>query len=160
MGTIKLNVDAALSHSNAVLAVIARDNMGAVVKVWSKIIPFCSPLLAETEAILWALHLALGENWRNIIVESDSKFSIDAILDCADNTRWSISALVSDINGFANSFSSCSFFWINRSGNAAAHAFAKYALACFSSFCLLPGSLPADLASVCLEDALALSVSS
>ena len=34
-----------------------------------------------------------------------------------------------------------------------------YALACLSSFCLLPGSLPADLASVCLEDALALSVS-
>ena len=77
----------------------------------------------------------------------------------AGNPRWSISTLVSDINCFANSFSSCFFLWINRSGNAAAHATAKYALACLSSFCLLPSNLPTDLASACLGDALALSVS-
>ena len=62
VGIIKMNVDAALSQSNAALAVIAKDNARAVVKVWTKIIPLCSPILAETEAILWALHLVTGEN--------------------------------------------------------------------------------------------------
>ena len=158
VGIIKMNVDAAFSQSNAALAIIARDNVGAVVKVWTKIFPLCSPILAETEAILWALHLAAGENWRNIIVESDSKFSIDAILDCSGNTRWTISTKVYDIKCFAMSFSSCLFFWINRSRNSTAHATAKYALACLSSLCLFQGNLPASLASVCEEDALALSV--
>ena len=153
-----MNVDAALSQSNAALAVIARDNAGAVVKVWTKIIPLCSPILAETEAILWALHLAAGDNWRNIIVESDSKFSIDAILDGLGNTRWTISTKVFDIKCFAMSFSSCLFFWIKRSGNSAAHAAAKYALACLSSLCLFQGNLPATLAFVCEEDARTLSV--
>ena len=91
-------------------------------------------------------------------MESDSKFSIDAILDGLGNTRWTISTKVFDIKCFAKSFSSCLFFWINRSGNSAAHAVAKYALACLSSLCLFQGNLPASLASVCEEDALALSV--
>ena len=159
MGTIKMNVDAALSQSNATLAIIARDNIGVVIKVWTKIIPLCSPLLAKTEAILWALYLAFGENWRNIIVESDLKFSIDTILDCSGNPRWTISTKVFDIKCFAKSFSSCFFFWINRSGNSVAHATAKYALACLSSLCLFTSNLPTTLASVCEEDASALSVS-
>ena len=51
-----------------------------------------------------------------------------------------------------------SFLLINRSGNSAAHAAAKYALACLSSLCLFQGNLPATLAFVCEEDARTLSV--
>ena len=62
LGFIKLNVVAAIAQNNLDLAVVARKEHGTVLKAWSKILPKRSPIAAETEAILWALHLARGEN--------------------------------------------------------------------------------------------------
>ena len=70
------------------LTIIARDAHGFVLKAWSKILPKKSPLSAETEAILWALQLAKSEAWSEIILESDSKNSIDAIMDCTSCPPW------------------------------------------------------------------------
>ena len=156
---IKLNVDAAIAHSKATLAVIARNEAGVVIKIWIKIIPKSSPLRVEAEAILWALQLAKGEQWRYICVESDSKLSIDAILDRSGCPLWPISTLVFDICLFAKSFLSCSLLWVCRSGNAIAHEVAKYALVSFVSFNFVSSNLLASLAFVCKEDALSLSVS-
>lgn len=94
---IKLNMDAAIDQNTSALAVVARNEQGAVLMAWSKTIPKRSPIAAEAKAILWALHLAKGENWRKIIVESDSKICIDAILDHTACHQWAISSLVSDI---------------------------------------------------------------
>ena len=105
------------------------------------------------------IHLARGENWRVVIVESDSKISIDAILDYTGCPQWAISSLVSDILFLAKSFESSLFFWVKRSGNAAAHEAAKYALESFISFCLCSDNLPARMASACKEDAQALLLS-
>nr|POF26873.1 hypothetical protein CFP56_45607 [Quercus suber] len=63
LGFIKLNVDAAIAQNNSALAVVAKNEHGTVLKAWSKILPKRSPIAAKTEAILWALHLARGENW-------------------------------------------------------------------------------------------------
>ena len=68
---VKLNVDAAIAQNSSAIAVVARNEQGAVLRAWSKMMPKRSPITAEAEAILWALHLARGENWRKIIVESD-----------------------------------------------------------------------------------------
>ena len=87
-------------------------------------------------------------------MESDSKSSIDAILDPSGFPVWAISTSVFNICQLAKSFSSCFFSWINRSGNAAAHVTAKYAINCLGSLCFVPGNLPASLAVVCEEDAL------
>ena len=104
---------------------------------------------------------ARGENWREIIVESDSKLCIDSILDHSGCPQWAISSVVSDIRLGANSFVSCLFFfWVKRSGNAAAHEAAKYTLLSSFSFSSGPSNLPASMALACKEDALAVFVSS
>ena len=153
LGYTKLNVDAAISQNNSALAVIARDAHGCVLKAWSKILPKRSPLSAEIEAILWALQLAKSEAWSEIILESDSKNSIDAIMDCTSCPLWSISSLVSDICFLARSFGSCQFFWISRICNSAAHKVARFALVSLVSFSLVSDNLPASVASACKEDA-------
>ena len=153
LGYIKLNVDAAISQNNSALTIIARDAHGFVLKAWSKILPKRSPLSVETEAILWALQLAKSEAWSKIIMESDSKNSIDAIMDCTSCPPWSISSLISDIGFLAKSFGSCLFFWISRIGNSAAHEVARYALVSLVSFCSVSDNLPASVACACKEDA-------
>ena len=59
VGTIKLNVDVAISQSNAALVVIAKNKHGAVLKVWAKIIPLCPPppffLNLKQSSGLWTL---------------------------------------------------------------------------------------------------------
>lgn len=100
---------------------VARNEQGSVLKAWSKIMSKRSPIAAETGAILWPLHLARGENWRMIIVESDSKISIDSILDHTSCPQWAISSLVPDIWLLKKSFVLCLFFWVKRSGNTVAH---------------------------------------
>nr|POE63825.1 putative ribonuclease h protein [Quercus suber] len=216
IGTIKLNVDVAVSLSKTALAVVARNENRAVLKalqlakgeLWSNILvesdskniidaildnmgcslwtisalvsdicflaksfvlylfcwvkrsgnaiaheimPKSSPLVAETEAILWALQLAKGELWSNILVESDSKNIIDAILDNTGCSLWTISALVFDICFLAKSFVLCLFCWV-KSGNAAAHEAAQYALRVLCPFCLSSDILPDSIGLVCKED--------
>ena len=111
---VKLNVDAAIAQNSSAIAVVARNEQGAVLMARSKMLPKRSPITAEAEAILWALHLAKGENWRKIIVESDSKICIDAILDHSASHQWTISSLLSDIWQQKLSFVSCLFFGLKE----------------------------------------------
>ena len=92
-------------------------------------------------------------------MENDSKSNIDAILDYTSCPQWAISSLVSNILFLEKSFDSCLFFWVKRSGNAAAHEAAKYVLESFVSFCLCSDNLPAKVASACKEDGQALLLS-
>ena len=52
-GWIKINVDEATTKSLTVLALVARDDNGIAIKVWSRTHHICSPLQAEATAILW-----------------------------------------------------------------------------------------------------------
>ena len=114
--------------------------------------PKFSPLVAKTEAILWALQLAKGELWSNIFIESDSKNNIDAILDNTGCPLWTISSLVSNICFLAKSFVLCVFCWVKRSGNDAAHEITKYALCFLSPLCLSLDNLPTSIGLACKED--------
>ena len=93
-------------------------------------------------------------------MESDSKLCIDSILDHSGCPQWAISFVVSDIRLWANSFVSCLFFWVKRSGNAAAHEAAKYTLLSGSSSSSGLSNLPTSVALACKEDAPAVFVSS
>ena len=57
MGTIKLNVDAALDSHKSYLAVVARDNKGEILNAWTKKVRIDDPLVAETNVVYWALEL-------------------------------------------------------------------------------------------------------
>ena len=60
-------------ESVTALAVVSRIKNGKVLKVWAKMHEWCSPLQAEAAAVLWAIQVALSENWQHIIIEGDAK---------------------------------------------------------------------------------------
>jgi hypothetical protein len=98
---VKLNVDTAILRNHSILAVIARNDKGEVLKAWAKQSNCCDPLEAETSAVLWALQLAASESFMNIVIEGDAKVCFDAI---ADNSPapWTISSLITNIIELSN----------------------------------------------------------
>ena len=71
--TIKLNVDATISGHRSTLSVVARNEKGELLKAWAKHLDGGDPLKAETHVVLWALELALMEDFQHIIIEGDAK---------------------------------------------------------------------------------------
>ena len=141
-GTIKINVDAAIHASSASIAAVARDDSGMVLKAWAKKTSTAYPIVAEASAILWALQLAKSENWRWIMVESDSKNCVDTLLQEFFGCYWNISAICNDIKCLALEFFSCCFCWVRREANMLAHALAKYCLSHCLPVIYFPNNLP------------------
>ena len=54
-GMIKLNTNATLFNNSAALVMVARDDKGCVLKVWSKVEPISYPLIAKVAAMYWVL---------------------------------------------------------------------------------------------------------
>ena len=52
---------------------VATNENGKVLKVWTKIYDLCTPIQVEAVVILWVFNLVNFENWCNIIVEGDAK---------------------------------------------------------------------------------------
>jgi hypothetical protein len=80
-GCVKLNTDAAVKASYSAIAVIARDAYEFIIKAWALCVDTADPVIAEAQVIKWALDLAKLESFPKIIVESDSKMCIDALVD-------------------------------------------------------------------------------
>ena len=131
---IKLNVDAAVSKDHTILAVVARDTKGEILKAWTTDHQLCEPGQAEAETILWALKLALTEKFNKIIVVGDAKACFD-FLNTGTSTCWTVCNVLYNALEIGKSFQSCTFGWVRREANGVAHAIAKFASPLRSSFC-------------------------
>lgn len=146
---IKLNVDAALADSHAAIAVVARNHIGVPIKTWARIIKKSSPLIAETEALFWAVQLAKAENWSHMIFEGDSKICFDAINRPNQPCQWTLLPPRSNILSLAVCFISVNFIWVSRSCNGVAHLAAKSALESRISCFFNKDNLPPALSACC-----------
>ena len=149
---IKINVDAALSTTHASLAVVARDHLGVPIKIWARIIKVTSPLLAESEALLWATQLAAKEGWNQVIFEGDAKACFDAVNSPDLSPPWAIKTTTDNILSVRSSFMFSAFNWVRRSCNCLAHHVAKFSLCSLSSLFFNKDILPPAFVALCKED--------
>uniref|UniRef100_A0A2N9HI48 Reverse transcriptase domain-containing protein n=1 Tax=Fagus sylvatica TaxID=28930 RepID=A0A2N9HI48_FAGSY len=122
---MKLNVDAVVFNDAATIAIIARNESGLITKSWAKSFNSCDPLMAEAVAILWAIQVVKVENWSSIIIESDSKMCVDAILTDPHASLWKIAVLCDNVKTLVAEFSFCCFNWVKREATMVAHILAK-----------------------------------
>jgi hypothetical protein len=54
-GIVKLNIDAAIFHTFACIAVVARNDSGLITKAWAKPFNSWDSLVAEVATILWVI---------------------------------------------------------------------------------------------------------
>ena len=152
LGIIKFNVDVAMLHDSAKIAVVARYDLGLLFKAWAKRIHTTVPLVAEASAILWAVQLAKMEELRGIIVESDSKLCVDAISLDKAACDWNISTLCLDVIGLAAEFFSCNFCWVKREANMTAQTLAKFCSPQDLPVNYFPKNLPTPLGEAWFRD--------
>jgi hypothetical protein len=65
-------------------------------------------------AIRWAVELAKLEEWDVIVVESDAKLYIDALILDSSTCDWRICAIRVDILALAFVFCFCDLCWVKR----------------------------------------------
>ena len=122
-----------------------------IIKAWEKYVLTFEPLLAEAHAIHWAVILAKAENWSKIVIESDSKVCIDAlVLD--QICEYNISVLCVNVKLLALEFSFYEFCWVNRKANMVVHTLAKLALATSTLILYFPKNLLALLEEAWFRD--------
>jgi ribonuclease HI len=142
----------------ATIAIIARNEYGLITKSWAKSVNSCGPLMAEAAAILWAIQVAKVENWSSIIIESDSKMCVDAILQDPPDSLWKIAVLCDNVKTLAAEFRFCCFNWVKREANMVAHTFAKAVPQANLPVILFPNNLPTAVEEVWFRDFACISV--
>ena len=121
---------------------VARDHRGFVLKAWSKHLDASDPMIAEATTIWWGLELAIQKGFQDIIIESDAKACIDALLGNPQETSWKTSNLFFDFKTLALKFVVCDFVWVKRSAIEVAHELSKLATPLPNPFICFQETLP------------------
>ncbi|KAK9017399.1 hypothetical protein V6N11_079878 [Hibiscus sabdariffa] len=128
---VKANFDVTFKSESgeATSSVVIRDSLGSFVGASFRrlgIVP--SPSAAEASAAIHAIELTMGLGFTRIIVEGDS-LSVIKKLKAKEIDLSDICALEWDAKSKAQTFHACSFSFVPRLGNQAAHhlAFAGFA---------------------------------
>ena len=151
-GTMKINCNATIGKDYSVIAIVARDWRGALVFALSKKVNTNVPLQAEAEALLLSVQLAGSFIGIKVVIEGDSKTCIEALRTQNLDVPWRISNCLTEIYHLTSLLSYCSFIWVRREVNHAAHELATWSLQnqITSSFDFGVG--PPSLANILLDD--------
>lgn len=77
---VKINVDVSIKNGESFIGLVARGTKGVVLHLQAAKSSILNVEAVEAFDILFALHLALGKGWHNIIVESDLQLVIHKLL--------------------------------------------------------------------------------
>ena len=77
---------------------------------------------------------------------------MDYLSPLKTDIEWSIRTIISNVAELAKSSASCSFVWVRRCCNSAAHVAAKFALSSCLSFLFFKDYLPPAILAVCKEE--------
>ncbi|KAF4378975.1 hypothetical protein F8388_022062 [Cannabis sativa] len=129
---VNVFVDAAVRDNLSYYAVIVLDCWGKVIEAYAGKEKVLSPLEAETRAILNASLRCVSCGWPDVMIFSDCKIAVDAIL-ARQVPSWKLYPTFLQVFNLFSSSSSCSICWVPRVNNEAAHKLAAWAAS--KSYC-------------------------
>ena len=62
-----------MNNSRFALAVVAKNYSAEILFIWGFGYHLCAPSQAEVATTLWAVHLAIQEHWKSVIIERDAQ---------------------------------------------------------------------------------------
>ncbi|KAM6590718.1 hypothetical protein CsatA_013323 [Cannabis sativa] len=122
---IKLNCDVRVGLESMCIAVVARNHLGRVTAIHTSRLDFSEALCGEAAACCLAVSVALNLKYKYVIVENDSRLTINALNGKA--SHWALENYVSFCTKSSPYFSCCNFSNVSRNCNFAAHNVAKWA---------------------------------
>ncbi|KAL5551797.1 hypothetical protein UlMin_001973 [Ulmus minor] len=146
-GWVKINMDAAIGTSASTISCVARDSHGSIISWNSKIIPTCSPLIAEVCAGEFAIDFATATCWTAVNFSRDAKIILDTLSSLKSNVFWYISSILNNCISKLKSISFWSFSFAHREANILAHNIAQWTLFCFCNAHVTSAQLPSAVSS-------------
>lgn len=150
-GQLKINCDVALKQGNpkAAIAALLRDHKGNIIDGRASFVQAASVSQGEALAIRLAGSLMLANQLQNTIIESDNQ-TVIKLCSTENVPPWELAPIIDDIRLFSN-LACCSFSWVRKHCNRAAHWIATN---------FLNGAIPFDwvvnpppsLSSICNVD--------
>lgn len=118
----KINVDASWSRSSlsGFAGVVIRDAFGQFKAVARYAFSSSSVAVAEANALLRGCELGSSLGCHSVIVESDSRESIDWLSGVGDKGSWEAYPVLSRVKLVSAAFQFCRWSWVSRSANGAA----------------------------------------
>ena len=121
-GTIKINM--LQTQILQLVAAVARDDRGEILKAWAKKQEYCDAIEAEAAAFTGALKLASLGGYQKIMIESDSKLCIDELMVTVRIVARTLEPYLK-MYYILGVFLSFSFSCVKRELNYVAHALGK-----------------------------------
>nr|XP_048317930.1 uncharacterized protein LOC125418441 [Ziziphus jujuba var. spinosa] len=145
---IKINTDAAIRDGSSMVAVIARDQKGCLLKIKAVQCNSDIPEVAEAFGVLQGLLLAQEEGWNNLWCESDARMLVQSLNNPERHiSHWAAAGFIFDILRLLKDFQEVHFAWIPRKENILADFVCSWCLKHNISGFLSQSSLPSSFSA-------------